>query len=121
MPAVPKPRKRRKSAPRGLTRSPMKRRANQVVRDKERMAFCKTLPCVACLVTGRKQQSRTQADHLKTRGAGGKEVGNLIPHCAFHHDERHRVGIETYQAAYHLDLAVCAEQVEYLFRVSREA
>lgn len=115
---VPKPRKKRKAAPRGLTRSPMKRRANQVVRDRERMKHCASLPCLACLLTGRRQESRTQADHIRTRGAGGKETGNLWPLCAHHHDERHLKGIETFEAMYHLDSEKAGRDVEYLYQLS---
>lgn len=112
---VPKPRRKRKAAPRGLTRSPMKNRANQVERDRERMTHCASLPCIACLVTGRRQESRTQADHIKTRGAGGKEVGNLWPLCAYHHDERHRLGLTSFEAMYHLDAKKAGADVEYIY------
>lgn len=117
MPAVPKPRRRAKRRPKGLTRTRMKKRPNQVVRDRERMKHCASLPCLACLMTGRRQESRTQADHIRTRGAGGKEVENLWPLCALHHDERHRVGLRTFETMYHLDSGWAGKQVEYLFAV----
>lgn len=120
MPAVPKPRKRRKRAPRGLTRARMTKRPNQVVRDRERMKHCASLPCVACLVTGRRQESRTQADHIRTRGAGGKEVGNLWPLCAHHHDERHRVGLTTFEAMHNLNAEKAGQDVEYLYRLQAD-
>lgn len=98
--AVPKPRKRPKAKPRGLTRSPMRRRANQVPRDTDRMVFVRAYPCVICTHTGRKQRSKSEADHIRTRGAGGKEAGNLWPLCRAHHDERHRRGLRGFAYEY---------------------
>lgn len=116
--AYPKSKQVRKKAPQRLKRVAMKKRPSKVVRDRSRMAFCASLPCIACLVTGRKQVSRTHADHIKTRGAGGKEIGNLWPLCAFHHDERHRVGLQTFEAMHNLDAVKAGTDVEYLFQAS---
>jgi hypothetical protein len=100
---VPKPRKRPKAKPKGLKRTPMKRKANQVIRDRERMAFVAQQPCVVCRQLGRTQRSRSQADHLRTRGAGGKEVANLWSLCPSHHDERHRIGLKSFAYRYKVE------------------
>lgn len=76
-------------------------------RDTARMVYVGTLPCVACESVGLIQRSRSQADHIRSRGAGGKEVGNLWPLCAKHHDERHIKGLRRF--AYEYDVIPQAE------------
>jgi hypothetical protein len=67
------------------------------------MAHVRGFGCVACVVLGRKQRSQTQADHIRSRGAGGKEAANLWALCASHHDERHRRGLRQFEYTYNLD------------------
>jgi hypothetical protein len=51
---------------------------------------------------------RVEAAHVKTKGSGGEELGNMVPLCALHHRlsplSLHNVGIATFQAERHLDL-----------------
>jgi len=45
-----------------------------------------------------------QAAHVKSRGAGGGDRGNLIPLCHRHHHDQHQHGIHTFAKRYGLDL-----------------
>ena len=67
--------------------------------DEELLAYVRTLPCMACAsvdprgardnLTG----NRNHAHHVVSRGAGGHDtVSNVMPLCATHHDQWHRVG-----------------------------
>ena len=49
--------------------------------------------------------------HVKSRGAGGPDIGNIVPLCARHHHQQHNVGIKTFQAIYTLDLAWIARRL----------
>jgi hypothetical protein len=40
---------------------------------------------------------------MLSRGAGGKDR-DVLPLCAFHHDEQHSIGVETFSATYKLDV-----------------
>ena len=112
---VKKPTPRAKAGRQPLKRTRMKQRPSKVVRDRERMAFVASQPCVVCRTYGMTQRSKTQADHVRTRGAGGGERGNLWPLCARHHDERHRLGLKSFQYEYALDAKEIAEVMEIRF------
>lgn len=45
-----------------------------------------------------------EACHVKTRGAGGADKGNLVSMCKGHHREQHIVGIESFQRVHGVDL-----------------
>lgn len=94
---------------RGRSRFPKRRCPDYV-------AWIATLPCLlgnqACF-------GSVVAAHVKTRGAGGDDVGNALPLCRDHHDEQHRIGIQTFQARYGLDLAAEAKRLGDLWRGSR--
>lgn len=113
--AVPKPRKSPKPKPKGLKRSRMKCRGPRTKksgghlfargRNPEYLAYVRTFPCAICLAHGLKQETRTQACHIKSRGAGGGDVANVWPGCEAHHLEQHLRGyshmVKKYQV--HLD------------------
>lgn len=52
-----------------------------------------------------------QAAHVRTRGAGGADRGNLVPLCAKHHGLQHDMGIKSFQAAYGLDMKAIAAKL----------
>jgi len=63
----------------------MKRRR---VEDKGLIESVKQLPCAACGRYG------VDADHVKTRGAGGDDVLNsMMPLCREDHVKRHQMGL----------------------------
>jgi len=49
--------------------------------------------------------------HVKSRGAGGDDVGNTIPLCRRHHREQHDRGIQSFQDLYGLDMAGFAQRL----------
>ena len=58
-----------------------------------------------CLICG----GMAEPAHIKSRGAGGKDLGNVLALCRKHHDEQHHQGIETWTARYGLDLQEAAD------------
>lgn len=84
--------------------------------DEARRAFVRTFPCAPCLSTGATQETPTQACHLKSRGAGGPDAGNLWPGCARHHIEQHVDGVVTFQKRHRLNLARVCERIERAYQ-----
>jgi hypothetical protein len=85
----------------------------------ERRAFIRLLPCVlryrGYYSNGRVRRhdcrGRVQACHLKSRGSGGPDVGNMWPGCAAAHEEQHRIGVPAFEARWHVSLAYeCARR-----------
>jgi hypothetical protein len=135
---APKPRKSGRRKPKPLTRSPMKSRGPRTQKSgghlfpegvsEPRRAFVRALPCLlggpwrarlACDKQGRFFEHRcfgkVQACHLKSRGSGGKDAGNLWPGCAGAHEEQHRIGTRRFEERWSEDLAAVCEHVEYRF------
>jgi len=69
------------------------------------------LPCCVCRRRIGHTYGPAEAAHVKSRGAGGGEVGNLVPLCHHHHERQHRMGIKSFQAHYGVNLALEAERV----------
>ena len=69
-------------------------------RDAAYRAWVASMPC---LVPGCRRPA--ECCHIKSRGAGGDDVGNCVPMDRFHHQEQHHLGILTFQVRYGLDLA----------------
>ena len=54
-------------------------------------------------------ENPTECAHVKSRGAGGDDVGQSVPMCPHHHRfDLHQHGIHTFQLKYRLDLAQIA-------------
>lgn len=68
--------------------------------------WIKKQPCIV----GLSCMGRIHCHHIKTRGAGGKDESNLLPLCAKHHYELHKIGKDTFAKKYNLNY-------EYLKRV----
>jgi hypothetical protein len=72
-------------------------------------AWIMTLPC---MLRGRhKCIGHTEPCHVKTQGAGGEDVGNIVPLCRLGHHEQHTIGITSFQEKYHFNLLVEAQQL----------
>jgi len=100
--------------------------------SEERRAFIRGLPCV---LAGRLHPDwepsmgwllhqcvgPVRACHLKSRGSGGQDAGNLWPGCDGAHDEQYRRGIRTFEERWAVTLAwECARrEAEYLSGVER--
>jgi hypothetical protein len=83
-----------RNAKRGGHRFP--KRVDEAFRD-----WIRSLPC--CL-RGCITRTRVECAHVKTRGAGGEDVGNCVPLCRAHHEHQHLIGIKSFQAFHHVDL-----------------
>lgn len=62
-----------------------------------------------------------EPDHVKTRGAGGGDRGNLVPCCAIHHRERHTIGIRSFEEKYGFKLAAIAAELAQRYERERTA
>ena len=75
-------------------------RAEQFGHQAER---CRIMDCCAC---GRRGPS--DPAHLRSRGAGGRDHGNIVPLCRTCHSMQHAIGIKTFQARVAVDLLAVA-------------
>lgn len=103
----------------GPSQKPLKRKSRVNPVNKERRtrvraetfgpqaALCRTLPCCVC-----RRPAPSDPAHVRSRGAGGKDRGNVTPLCRYHHDEEGRVGILTFQAKHRIDLWAIAAALE---------
>ena len=73
-------------------------------------AFILSRPCTIRGCTIRGPMARITVAHVKTRGAGGQDKGNIIPLCLAHHQYQHTIGIKSFQEEYHIDLYARAER-----------
>lgn len=71
--------------------------------------LARTMQCAAC---GRHPPS--QAAHVRSRGAGGKDRGNVVGLCATCHSIQHTIGIRAFQERYHVNLEALAKTLERL-------
>jgi hypothetical protein len=62
----------------------------------------------------------TEAAHVRSRGAGGRAEGNLVPLCVMHHREQHEDGIQSFQARYGLDLRAIAASLWATYQAQTE-
>jgi len=117
-----------------MKRSPLKRETRLVrhtpIRrvNTDRLAACRAEqfgPCarmarrMGCCVPGctaAPPLDRIDPAHVRSRGAGGQDEGNVIPLCRRHHDEQHRRGVLTWQLDRRVDMRAEAERVARLVR-----
>lgn len=109
--------KRKRPMQRGkpLQRSPMKARSTRSAKSKghlfakgrcpEYLAYLRTRRCVVCSRKGWQQMTRTQAAHVRSRGAGGVDLGNAISLCGEHHHQQGFLGRVTFQELYGISMA----------------
>ena len=46
----------------------------------------------------------SQVCHIKSRGTGGPDRNNVVPMCAYAHDEQHRIGIPAFEKRWGVNL-----------------
>lgn len=63
---------------------------------------------------------RVDPAHIKTRGAGGMDIGNVIPLCRAHHQEQHKIGVKTFGKKYGFDLKQMAEEYARLYKARND-
>ncbi len=68
-------------------------------------------------------EAEIEAAHVKTRGAGGDDIGNAVPLCRKHHREQHAIGIRSFEERHNIDMqAMAAEYARhYLAETGRTA
>jgi len=94
----------------GPTRRTRKPKRFAVHRNAEYRHWIASLPCI--LADRHRCHGPVECCHVKTRGAGGDDVGNCFPGCRWVHQKQHLKGIKTFQALYSLDLTKIAKQLE---------
>jgi hypothetical protein len=100
-----------------LARTPITKRGKRGRRFKlseRNMAFrewIRGLRCVACPETATNHPERMDAHHVKTRGAGGRDEGNLAPLCWMHHNELHGIGRDSFAEKFGVDLSAVAARL----------
>jgi hypothetical protein len=65
------------------------------------VTWIRTQECVIC-------GAPAEPAHVKTRGAGGDDLGNICPLCHRDHMEQHAIGIKSFARKYGIDLAQVA-------------
>lgn len=92
-------------------------KARREVQFSDKAAWIRTLPCEACKSMGYEPQlARTEACHVKSRGAGGTSE-HLIPLCTFHHGSQHVLGIKTFEERFGISLTEMAAHLETLWQM----
>ena len=66
-------------------------------RNPEYTDWIRSLPCLLCGGTA-------EVAHVRSRGAGGDDIGNTVPLCHAHHRQQHQVGIKSFQLQWGVDL-----------------
>jgi len=98
-------------------RKPLKRRGKPRFKKGRDEAFLTWIRLLSCTVgagdyCGSWPGYRLiEAAHVRSRGAGGADVGNVVPLCTIHHAELHRTGIRSFEEKYGVDLRVEAERL----------
>lgn len=57
----------------------------------------------------------SECAHVKSRGAGGNDVGNCVPLCHYHHQQQHAIGIRSFQRRYGIDLYAIAADLGRIY------
>lgn len=118
MPAVPKPPKTVK------VRKHLKaRREPKAFQHRRVPAYREWIQGYACLLRGRDSKIRcplgvfgSECAHVKSRGAGGDDIGNCVPLCPDHHQEQHRIGIQSFQKRHGIDLYFIAADLGRIYQ-----
>lgn len=58
--------------------------------------------------------------HLKSRGAGGADTGNIVPLCTGHHQRLHRIGQRQFEYEIGKKLRPIAKRIESLFYAEKK-
>lgn len=74
----------------------------------ERGEHVRAMPC---LLAGKAScEGRTEAAHVRSRGAGGTRR-DLVPLCSGHHEQQHRWGLPDFQRRHQIDLRAEAQRI----------
>jgi hypothetical protein len=89
-------------------------------RDPKFLAWIREQPCP---FGPAEQTTPTEAAHVKSRGAGGADMGNTLPMCRIHHRLQHTVGVRSFEVLLNVDLKNLAAEYarRYLADTGRTA
>lgn len=96
--AVPKPPRRTKKP-----RRPIRSRGRRRFPGREDLTFLAELRrwgCAVCTAAFQRQIGPTEVEHWIPKSRGGYDCGDTFPTCARHREERHRLGVKSFQARY---------------------
>lgn len=109
--------KRKKALQRGghlKRRTRLRQRNPERARKLKAKAFgkqaklCRRSPCLVC---GKRPSDPA---HVRSRGAGGRDRGNVIPLCRDHHREQHQHGWAALERVHLIDVTEEARRYEVL-------
>jgi hypothetical protein len=98
--------------PRRSSRIKARGRPKHRVSGKPDEAYRDWIRAQRCCISGKRG---VEACHVKSRGAGGTDRGNLVPLTRDLHASQHYMGIQSFQALHGVDLAAiaCALDARY--------
>lgn len=80
--------------------------------DRAYRAWIREHPCLLC----RYSFGPSEAAHVTSRGAGGKDIGNMVPLCKAHHVSQHIIGIRSFERLNNVNLRAEALRYAELYR-----
>lgn len=80
--------------------------------DRPYRAWIREQPCVLSGKPGHRCRGETEACHVVTKGAGGKDRGNLFAACSRAHGAQHHQGMQTFQQDWGVNLTAVARELE---------
>ena len=98
-------------------RNPLKAKTGKPKRFAARRneAYCAWIRAMRCTVRNSLRalccEGEIQVCHVKTRGSGGDDEGNVIPMCAWHHARQHSLGIRSFESQYGVNLKGIATEL----------
>jgi len=77
--------------------------------------YIKQMECLVYEDFGFECCGEVDAHHVKTKGSGGGEEGNLIPLCRKHHSLVHSMGRLTFQQKYVTNFKMLAHDIYFIY------
>lgn len=97
-----------------LRRTPLRAKGKSRFPKRRNADYRRWVGTMPCIVAGCRNYPSDPA-HVRSKGAGGDDVGNLVPLCHAHHEEQHRIGIVSFSDRYRLNLSYRAETLARLY------
>jgi co-chaperonin GroES (HSP10) len=94
-----------------VKRSPLRRKGKSRFpkrRDPAYLAWIRLQPCCIC-------GQDAEPHHVVSQGAGGDDVGNVLPLCRHHHQDFHNWGIWGFEARWKVDCKAMAIEYAVLY------
>ena len=100
-------------------------RKESQAKSRDFLNWITTFRCVACGSPGQIHEDatyRTAPAHIKSRGSGGEDIGNVVPLCYRCHTQQHTQGWATFKKACNLNPRAIAEKFaqEWIAKTEKE-